>query len=185
VTYDFQAEGIDVDRAHGGPEVKTTCPKCSHTRKKATQKCLNVNLETGVFNCWHCGFCGKATDPRDQRKQPARVTSDKPKAYAKPVIRAVALTESAALWLGSRGLTKTVLERNRVTTAKKYMPQVGAEVTAIAFPYFRDGEVINCKYRDKDKNFCMESGAERLLYGLDDIGATTIIVEGEIAKLSV
>lgn len=185
MTYNFQAEGIDVDRAHGGPEVKTTCPKCSHTRKKATQKCLNVNLETGVFNCWHCGFCGKASDPRDDRKAQPRVTSDKPRAYVKPVIKAQALTQAATDWFEGRGITAGALARNRVTTAKKYMPQLGAEVTAIAFPYFRDGEVINCKYRDKDKNFCMESGAERLLYGLDDIGPTTIIVEGEIDKLSV
>jgi twinkle protein len=66
-----------------------------------------------------------------------------------------------------------VLERNKVTTAAVFMPQVGAEVTAIAYPYFRGGEAINCKYRDKDKNFRMASGAERILYGLDDIWPTT------------
>lgn len=181
MTYDFHAEGIDVSRAHGGPEVKTVCPKCSHTRKKATQKCLNVNLDDGVYHCWHCGFSGKASDGRDYQ----RVTSDKPKAYVKPEIKPAGLTASALAWFDSRGITQPVLERNRVTTTRVFMPQIGAEVTAIAYPYLRAGEVINCKYRDKDKNFRMASGAERILYGYDDIATTTVIVEGEMDKLAV
>jgi twinkle protein len=181
MSFDFMADGIDVSRlpgTHG--EQKTVCPKCSHTRKKATQKCLNVNLDDGVFNCWHCGFSGKA-----QGGEYKRVTTDKPKAYIKPEIKASGLTASALTWFQGRGITPAVLERNRVTTAKVFMPQIGAEVTAIAFPYFRGGETINCKYRDKDKNFRMASGAERLLYGYDDIASTTVIVEGEMDKLAV
>lgn len=182
MSFDFQAEGIDVTHAHGGPEVKTTCPQCSHTRKKATQKCLNVNLSDGVYHCWHCGFSGKAKDGSAPYR---RVVADKPKAYAKPEIKAAGLTTSALEWFAGRGITPAVLERNRVTTARVFMPQLGAEVTAIAFPYFRGGETINCKYRDKDKNFRMATGAERLLYGYDDIASTTVIVEGEMDKLAV
>lgn len=181
MSYDFQAEGIDVSRIHGGPEVKTTCPKCSHTRKKATQKCLNVNLDTGVFNCWHCGWSGKA--PGSERYQ--RVVQDKPKAYVRPEIKVAGLTGSALAWFEGRGITPAVLERNQVTTAKVFMPQLGSEVTAIAYPYLRGGEVVNCKYRDKDKNFRMATGAERILYGYDDIASTTVIVEGEMDKLAV
>lgn len=180
--FDFAAEGIDVARAHGGPEVKAICPKCSHTRKKATQKCLNVNLDTGVWHCWHCEWTGKASDGR----APApRVTQDRPKAYVRPKVDAAALTGSALAWFEGRGITPAVLQRNRVTTARIWMPQVEGEVTAIAFPYLRGGEVINCKYRDKDKNFRMATGAERILYGLDDLAATTVIVEGEMDKLAV
>lgn len=180
MSYDFMAEGIDVSTAHGGPEVKTTCPACSHTRKKAKDKCLNVNLSDGVYHCWHCGLSGKAKGGDYKR-----VTADKPKAYVRPEVKASGLTTSAQAWFTSRGITAQVLERNRVTTAKTFMPQISAEVTAIAFPYFRGGEVINCKYRDKDKNFRMASGAERLLYGYDDIASTTVIVEGEMDKLAV
>jgi twinkle protein len=183
MTYDFMAEGIDVARVAGGPEVKTTCPKCSHTRKKATQKCLNVNIETGVWNCWHCSWGGKAEDANEKYRQ--RVTADKPKAYVKPQIEAKGLSRAALEWFTARGITPAVLERNGVTTAKVFMPQLGAEVTAIAYPYHRGGEAINCKYRDKDKNFRMASGAERILYGYDDIGSTTVIVEGEMDKLAV
>lgn len=186
MTYDFLAEGIDVSRS-SGIEQKHICPKCSHTRAKATQKCLNVNVETGVWHCWHCSWSGKAEDTASKYpyQQPARVTSDKPKAYVKPEIKAAGLSGAALAWFSGRGITPDVLERNRVTTARIFMPQLEAEVTAIAYPYFRSGEAINCKYRDKEKNFRMASGAERLLYGYDDINSTTIIVEGEMDKLAV
>lgn len=181
MSFDFAGEGIVVPASASGPEVKSLCPKCSHTRKKATQKCLNVNLDDGVFHCWHCGWGGKVGGD----EKPVRVRQDKPKAFVKPTVPTVALTASALAWFAGRGITPAVLERNRVTTAPVFMPQVGAEVTAIAFPFIRGGEIINCKYRDREKNFRMASGAERILYGLDDLAATTVIVEGEMDKLSV
>ena len=58
----------------------------------------------------------------------------------------------------------------------------------IRFPYLRDGQVINIKYRAVvEKAFWMVKGAERILYGLDDIlrAETVCIVEGEIDKLSI
>ena len=39
-------------------EVKTTCPECSHTRKKRNYPCLNVNTDKGIWHCWHCGWSG-------------------------------------------------------------------------------------------------------------------------------
>eukprot|EP00959_Pyramimonas_sp_CCMP1952_P365532 7655497-Pyramimonas_sp.AAC.1 len=56
----------------------------------------------------------------------------------------------------------------------------------MAFPYMRDGELVNIKYRGPNKTFWQVKGAEKLLYGLDDIkGAdTVIIVEGELDKLA-
>jgi twinkle protein len=186
VRFDFAAEGIDVRDAVGGPEVKALCPQCSHTRTKRTQKCLNANLETGVWHCWHCEWAGKAADIDRERSRAIehRVAADRPKAFAKPKLKALGMTESAFDWFAKRGITREVLERNRVTTAKVYMPQLEQEVTAIAFPYFRDGEHIDTKYRDRDKNFRRETGAERSLYGLDDLAETTIIVEGEMDKLA-
>ncbi len=65
------------------------------------------------------------------------------------------------------------------------MPQVEDTVKAIAFPYYRGDELVNVKYRDHSKNFRMEAGAERVLYGLNDIAETCVVVEGEIDKLSV
>ena len=178
---DFMEHGIDV-RDSTGVEAKALCPQCSHTRKKSTQKCLNVNTETGVWHCWHCGWSGKAREP--DRPAPVRV-QQQPKAYTKPAALPLGLTESARKWFEGRGITPEVLLRNRVTVSSVFMPQIGAEVRAVAFPYLRAGETINCKYRDREKNFRMETGAERILYGLNDMADVCVIVEGEIDKLSV
>lgn len=205
--FDWFAVGIDVNAARGsGSEQKLLCPQCSHTRKKRTQPCLNVNLTEGVWHCWHCEWAGKAPDANASRthgKAPpsaergrgkghvaapiaeARVTADRPKAFARPEISAQGLTAPVLAWFEKRAIPAAVLERNRVTAAEVFMPQVSATVTAIAFPYLRGGEPINCKYRDRDKNFRMTAGAERLLYGYDDIAATTVIVEGEMDKLAI
>ena len=40
--------GIDVHGRGAGPEVKTTCPVCSASRKKKSYRCLSVNLDKGV-----------------------------------------------------------------------------------------------------------------------------------------
>lgn len=52
------------------------------------------------------------------------------------------------------------------------------------FPYFRGSECVNVKYRSRDKLFRMAAGAERILYGVNDIMGTLIWVEGEMDKLS-
>jgi twinkle protein len=66
------------------------------------------------------------------------------------------------------------------------MPHVEEEVQAIQFPYFRDGVCVNIKYRSHPKGFRMVGGAERILYGLDDIqGETVTICEGEIDCMSI
>lgn len=191
MTFDFTAEGIEVGYG-AGPEIKALCPRCSQTRKKRTQKCLNVNLETGVWHCWHCEWAGKADDgrgdycpQRPSNPQPRRVTADRPKAYAQPKLEPLGLTAAALTWFELRGITRAVLERNRVTTARVFMPQLEAEVTAIALPFYREGVHVDTKYRDKDKNFRRETGARRVLFGYDDMQATTIIVEGELDKLAV
>jgi twinkle protein len=89
-------------------------------------------------------------------------------------------------FFAKRGISPAVLRRNLVSLQRVYMPQVEDHVNAVCFPYLRDDEWINAKYRDKDKNFRMETGAERVLYGLNDIDPTMcVIVEGEIDKLSV
>jgi hypothetical protein len=45
----FSDHGIDIPHAASGPEVLTTCPRCSHERRKKNAKCLSVNTEKG---CW-------------------------------------------------------------------------------------------------------------------------------------
>lgn len=171
--------GIDL-RGKSGGEIKTTCPRCSASRKKKNYPCLNVNLDEGVWHCWHCGWAGSLKQGEYARPQIA-------KAYRKPdyIAAAKTLPDKAVEWFARRGITEPVLKRNLVATGSAYFPQVEEERGCVMFPYRRRGEVVNVKYRTLDKLFRMEGGCERVLYGLDDVGDRLIWVEGEIDKLSV
>lgn len=171
--------GIHVPHAAAG-EVDVICPQCSPTRKKKTARCLSVNVAEGIWTCHHCGFAGsihqgsKSVElawrkPTFRRPEPPRTAQDGPIEF-----------------LLERGIPAAVIERNGIRVSRVYMPQVEDHVKAVAFLYFRGDELINVKYRDREKNFRMETGAERVLYGLNDIDPELcVIVEGEIDKLSV
>lgn len=171
--------GIDT-RGKSSGEVKTTCPRCSASRKKKTYPCLNVNLDEGVWHCWHCGWAGSLK--QGEYSRPALT-----KTYRKPdyVRSATGLPERALQWFTTRGISEQVLVRNQIGHGMQYFPQIEQEATCVMFPYRRRGEVVNVKYRTADKMFRMEGGCERILYGLDDVGERLVWVEGEIDKLSV
>ena len=51
-------------------------------------------------------------------------------------------------WFADRCIPLEVVQRNRIGFVRQhYMPQLQAKVACIAFPYYRDGELINIKYR--------------------------------------
>lgn len=177
--------GISVPSTSHGPEVATTCPKCSPHRKNAKAKCLNANIEKFLFKCHHCGYAGSLEKGVDQQSNPFEYV---PKRYFKPTYNQTPETDQSKMlkWFSDRGIPANIVALNKITTNMVWMPQVEAEVKAIQFPYFRDGECVNIKSRDNEKHFRMESGAERILYGMDQVeGTTLIIVEGEIDKLSI
>jgi twinkle protein len=175
---EFSDYGIIVT---GTGQVATTCPECSHTRKKNKVKCLSVNTDEGVWSCKHCGWSGALNKYEARRKvykKPKPIESCDPLAGYK-------LPQKPTEWFKERGITEITLTINKIGYGKVYMPQVEAEVNAIKFPYCRNGELLNIKYRDGQKNFRLEKDCERIFYGLDRYNpGTTIICEGEIDKLS-
>jgi twinkle protein len=170
--------GIDTRGASG--EIKTLCPKCSDGRKKSRYPCLNVNVEKGCWHCWHCDWSGSLGAGEDRRP----IFTIK-RTYKKPPLPPEILGERWRAWLKKRGISDAVVERNKLASQSIYMPQLEKEADAIVFPYFQAGEIVNAKYRDAAKNFRMAAGAERILYGIDDIGDTLIWVEGEMDRLSI
>jgi len=174
----FSDFGIDLN-GRSGEEVKTTCPQCSHTRKKKNYPCLNVNTEKGVWHCHHCGWSGGLGSGVINRSAPPNR-----RVYHRPEFRPAVLSDNAITFLTKRGLTTDVLIRNRIALERVWMPQIEEEVQAIAFPYFKAGEIVNVKYRDSQKNFRQVAGAEKIVYKYDDIAEITIICEGEMDALS-
>lgn len=174
----FSDFGIEIPAGRSG-EIKTTCPQCSKHRKKSGYPCLNVNIDEGVWHCWHCDWSGTL------KQGVWRKAQIKP-AFAKPKLERKPIKENWRKWLNGRGISDKTIAENKLSCEVVYMPQIEAEVETICFPFIRAGEVINAKYRDLQKNFRMAAGAERALYGLDDIdnNAALIWVEGEMDKLS-
>jgi len=159
------------------------CPECSHTRKPKNQKvkCMSISIEPNrkVYNCSHCGFGGVVSDEEEYKME---------KEYSKPVEVSVNVPEQVLSWFEGRGLKKETVAYFKITTDTKFMPQVGDNRGVIAFPYYFNGEITNYKYRDKDKNFMMVSGAQKTLFNIDNIDSDIpdlVFVEGEIDLMSI
>src|SRR5258706_15344597 len=68
----FADFGIDISETRGAGEVKTTCCQCSHLRKKSAFKCLNVNVDTGLWLCHHCGWSGSLSHGAETQREAPR-----------------------------------------------------------------------------------------------------------------
>jgi twinkle protein len=108
--------------------------------------------------------------------------------YRRPDSRPqLGIPQNAIDWFSARGIPPAVLSRNRIDYAWIYMPQVEDHREAVVFPYFRNGELVNRKYRTIEKKlFRLEAGCELTLFGLDDIEPekSLVWVEGECDKLA-
>ena len=58
----------------------------------------------------------------------------------------VKLSATATQWAAERGISRSTLERAGVGSGTAGMPEAG-ECGVIAFPYRRNGTVVNVKYR--------------------------------------
>ncbi|NQV38204.1 MAG: toprim domain-containing protein [Candidatus Marinimicrobia bacterium] len=164
----YRDYGIDLPEFVGQKTV--LCPECSHTRKKQNEKCLSVNGDRGVWNCHHCGWTGSLL-----------VATKEPLKLAK-----TDLPVKVVEWFKSRCITEEALIDNKVGHAIEYMPQIEKEISVIAFQYFDGSTLVNTKYRDGNKNFKLVKGANKIVYGINDIWDydEIIIVEGEMDKLA-
>ncbi len=180
----FADFGIQVPAGATG-DVKTTCPQCSPSRKKSTAPCLSVNVEEGVWHCWHCEWSGSLKSGAERAD--ARPTKPVKPSWAPSRL---SLPPKVVEYFQARGITPEVLTSNQVGYGPAWMPGPNAEVTCIQFPYLKSGEVVNVKYRDGHKNFRQAKDAEKCLYRFDEIekraGAdrALIITEGEMDALA-
>jgi hypothetical protein len=180
----MQINGFEIEEynIYNIPEGATrwTCPVCSHTRKKSNEKCMSVFWDTGLGQCNHCGA-------RVQLHTYKKKTRDKP--YVRPQnINTTNLSDKVVKWFESRGISQQTLKNARISDCVTNMPTKNGvkKRTAIMFNYYLDGELINVKYRDAEKNFKLISGAEKIFYNIDNIRTSKICVvtEGEIDCLS-
>jgi twinkle protein len=174
--------GIDTRGKTSGKH-KVKCPKCCGEGKRDTD--LSIDVENGLYKChkptceWHIG--GKV----NMGYTP--VIAKKERAYSLPKFNNnTELSDGAVKWFQGRGISQGTLLKMMITEGKEWMPQANKERNTIQFNYFRDGQLINVKYRDGQKNFKLAKDAELILYNLDGIKGrkTALICEGEMDCLS-
>lgn len=171
---------------------KVFCPQCHDERRDKRDKSLSINLATGEFHCHYCGFSGCAAEKEswEREERPwhnyAPIKRQKP-TYKKPTPRPVSPISAKALaWFASRGISEQTLREMKVTEGQEWMPQKNGQANTVQFNYYRDGVLLNTKFRTGDKCFKLCSGAELLPYNIDGIKGQKecIITEGEMDALS-
>ena len=146
---------------------ESTCPLCSHERKKKNDKCASLDWERGLGTCHHCGEIFQLHTFERKRDR----------VYSKPTVNDNSTIDPrVAEYFSGRGISLGTLQAAGVTTRPGW----------IEFNYWENGELINRKSRNGKKQFLLEKGAERIFYNIDAArsNSTIIIVEGEVDALS-
>lgn len=168
--------GIHVKPGATG-NVKTTCPECSHNRKKKKDPCLSVDVSKGVWHCHNCGYSGAVKEELYEKPPP------QPKRKAKGELNTQPLTPDGAKWLADRGISKETAEILNIKSCVYYFPQYNRQGAAVAIPFYKDGEVKNVKIRSiEGKAFAQVKGGQQILYNYDGCVDRNIVVitEGEL-----
>lgn len=176
----FENYGIDKVDYNKTGEQMLICPTCTPHRKKKNRKDLSVNATLGVWHCHHCGWKGGLKSEKiNSEKEEKQVVIPTSRSHTN-------LTDKELNWFRERGITIPTLERNKISRASEWMPQHDKEVNVICFNYYRDGNLVNTKFRSGAKAFKQVKGADKILYKLDDIKDDDwcIITEGEFDALS-
>lgn len=151
------------------------CPECSVNRKKNKNKDFEWYTDTNSGYCFHCLSNFKEYKPYEAKQYNVPEWKNK-----------TDLTDKAVKYFEGRGISQRTLIKARVYSDRVKMPQLKDVEDVICFPYFRDGEIVNIKYRGPQKSFMLVSGAELILWNFDCLkeAKEVYIVEGEIDALT-
>jgi len=177
----LEKRGIQFKRR--GEECIMNCPFCGDTEKK-----FSINVLSGLYNCLHLNKCGVKGDFSSlqrhfgdiPKKLKQRFLNENKTNYKKPNKEVLPIKpgqKNVFEYLKGRGFT--------IETIKHF--RLGADENIVKFPYFKNGELTNIKYRnilDKKKTW-QEKDAEPLLFNRDNIeGKRIVICEGEFDCLA-
>ncbi|KAK4755942.1 hypothetical protein SAY87_009699 [Trapa incisa] len=180
--------GFDMHDCSPGQYNNLLCPMCKGGH--ASEKSLSLSISSeGGFAMWQCfrGKCGWsgttkafANNKRSFENSNAIRKAKETRKLSVDSLQLQPLCDELISYFSSRSITAETIRRNGIMQ-RKHMNQV-----FIAFPYYRMGELVSCKYRSVEKKFWQEADTERIFYGLDDIEGQSdiIIVEGEMDKLA-
>ena len=189
--------GIEVPGNRWSGQYKTTCPNCRDSRGNPKDRSLSCDLATGKFHCHHCDWSGCVAEEEEWEKQErkqawfnAHPLKRQKKEYRKPQPKPQSpYTDKLIAYMKGRGISEDTMKAMHIGEGVEKMPRKNGEfkdTNTVQFHYFKNGELVNTKYRTGDKCFKMVTGAELLPYNIDGIKGekTCIITEGEMDALS-
>jgi twinkle protein len=162
---------------------------------------FTVSEARQMFKCFGCGKRGDAIAFLIEHGQAASYidairflankygipVEESKKEVVKPQPRLEKLGKKALHYFEQeRRISNNTLLRFGITESTEFMPQLQQEIGVICFNYYRDGELVNIKFRGPKKSFMMARNAELVFYNLDAIKGQKecIITEGEIDCLT-
>lgn len=155
------------------------------------------------FKCFGCGVSNDAIGFVQQKEnisypEAIKIIADQynialeeegNQTYVRPVFNnKTDLSDAVVKYFAKRKISQKTLLFAKVTEGVEDMPTKEGfiKMNTIHFNYFRDGELVNVKYRGAKKEFKLVSKAELILCGLDTLKdkKEAYIVEGEVDMLS-
>lgn len=163
------------------------CPFCGH------KNCFRINAAKDYFNCFSCGVAGDAVNYEKlisglSYREALKVVNggDTQYTYTSQDLawhNNLLQNPSKQSWLTeTRGFSLAVVKRFKIGC---FETKEGK--TIYTFPYYRNGFMVNTKYRTADKTLMyFKKGQDTLLYNIDSVKGkdTVLIVEGEPDSLA-
>ena len=180
-----------------GKEVRSICPFCHERRTNKTDKSLAINRDTLAYYCHYCNAHGylksRMNDFLSKHQRDLR-PKERPN-YVRPKKNESSkeYAQSFLDYFKSRGISESTLKEAKVTQETEYFPQLKAKAGCIGFNYYLEDELINVKYRTRNKDFKLVSGAQLIPYNINSISVeaysdgeekSCFYVEGEMDALT-
>lgn len=178
-----------------GHDMVGRCP--FHEEKTPSFK---VHKTQGFYKCFGCGKSGDAISFLQEYKNinyieainiiaakyNIEINETTRKQYEKPIPRIQAPSDNIIQYFVKRNISAGTVRHFNITEAIEWMPKAQKEIPVICFNYYKNSELINIKFRGKDKDFKLSKNAEQIFYNLDAIENENeiVIVEGEIDAMS-
>ena len=166
---------------------RATCPECSGERSKNNDEDLSIHRkERGwTYHCHHCLIGGFVSFPSSTKIQPPR--RQEQNVIPLRTFQQTQLEPQHFAFLKTRGISEQTALDMKLFSASKYFNRIQKQTDAIGFPYFKNGNYINAKYRSiESKDFTQDVGGGNVFFAIDKVDPTKpmIIVEGEIDALT-
>ena len=164
---------IDFDKSK---KARYRCPECADGRTKSKEKDLEYYPDTTRAYCFHCSTTLYEYKPFESVQT-----------YTVPTWKnKTALTDKAVKYFEGRMISQNALIEMKVYSDIEWMPQFKMECEVMCFPFFRNDNLVNIKFRGAKKSFKLVSNAELIWYNFDCIAKSNeiIICEGEIDALT-